>query len=76
MNVLIKSATIIDSKSDFNNKKNDILIEKGIITNISKQIKNPKNYKEIRLDNLHISQGKQPHFYNLRSCIGFLPKCM
>ncbi len=57
MNVLIKSATIIDPKSDFNNKKNDILIEKGIITNISKQIKNPKNYKEIRLDNLHISQG-------------------
>ena len=57
MNVLIKSTTIIDPKSDFNNKKVDILIEKDIITNIAKRIKNPKNYKEINLDNLHISQG-------------------
>lgn len=57
MNVLIKSATILDSKSDFHNQTLDILIEKGIITNISKRIKNPNNYKEIQLDNLHISQG-------------------
>jgi len=57
MNVLIKSATIIDSKSDFHNQTQDILIEKGIITNISKRINNPNNYKEIRLDNLHVSQG-------------------
>ena len=57
MNVLIKSATIIDSKSDFHNQTVDILIEKGIITNISKRINNPNKYNEIRLDNLHVSQG-------------------
>jgi len=57
MNVLIKSATIIDSRSDFHNKTKDILIEKGIITNISNKIKNPKGYKEITLNNLHVSQG-------------------
>ncbi len=57
MNVLIKSATIIDPKSDFHNKTQDILIEKGVITNISNRIKNPKNYREIRLENLHVSQG-------------------
>lgn len=57
MNALIKSATILDSKSDFHNQTQDILIEKGIITNISKRINNPNNYKEIRLDNLHVSQG-------------------
>ena len=57
MNLLIKSATIIDSKSNFHNTSQDILVEKGIITKISKSIKNPKNYKEIKLDNLHISQG-------------------
>ncbi len=57
MNVLIKSATIVDSKSDFHNETVDILIEKGKISNIAKQIKNPKNYKEITLDNLHVSQG-------------------
>ncbi len=57
MNVLIKSATIVDPKSDFHNQTLYILIEKGRITQIAKQIKNQKNYKEIELDNLHISQG-------------------
>ena len=57
MNILIKSATIIDSKSNFHNKTQDVLVEKGNIVKIAKTIKNPKNYKEIRLDNLHISQG-------------------
>ncbi|EGV44790.1 dihydroorotase [Bizionia argentinensis JUB59] len=57
MNVLIKSATIIDSKSDFHNQSVDILIEKGIIANIAPTIKNPNDYKEITLDNLHVSQG-------------------
>nr|WP_321235461.1 dihydroorotase [uncultured Psychroserpens sp.] len=57
MNVLVKSATIVDPKSDFHNQTIDILIEKGTISQISKRIQNPKNYKEIRLDNLHVSQG-------------------
>lgn len=57
MNVLIKSATIIDPKSDFHNKTQDILIKKGIISKIASRIKNPNNLKEIKLENLHISQG-------------------
>lgn len=57
MNVLIKSATIIDAKSDYHNKTQDILVEKGVIVNIANSIKNPKNYREIKLDNLHLSQG-------------------
>lgn len=57
MNVLIKSATIVDPKSDFHNQTCDILIEKGIISQISKQIKNLDKVKEISLDNLHVSQG-------------------
>lgn len=57
MNVLIKSATIIDSKSEFNNTTQDILIENGSIIKINKTIPNTNNYKEIALDNLHISQG-------------------
>ncbi|AUC81959.1 dihydroorotase family protein [Lacinutrix sp. Bg11-31] len=57
MNVLIKSATIIDSKSDFHNTTQDILIEKGNISKIAKTIENTNNYKEINLDNLHVSQG-------------------
>ncbi|WP_179344843.1 dihydroorotase [Winogradskyella ursingii] len=57
MNALIKSATIVDSKSDFHNETVDILIEKGRISKISKRISNPNNYREIQLDNLHVSQG-------------------
>lgn len=57
MNVLIKSATIVDPKSDFHNQTCDILIEKGIISQISEQIKNLDKVKEISLDNLHVSQG-------------------
>ena len=52
MNSLIKSATIIDKKSDFHNSKVDILIENNIITNIGKNLKNPKNYKEISFNNI------------------------
>ncbi|SFD03270.1 dihydroorotase [Algibacter pectinivorans] len=57
MNILIKSATIIDSKSEFHNTTQDVLIENGKITKISNSIENPKNYKEINFENLHISQG-------------------
>ena len=57
MNALIKSATIVDSKSDFHNETVDILIEKGRISKISKRISNPNNYREIKLDSLHVSQG-------------------
>ncbi len=57
MNLLIKSATIVDPKSKFHNKTQDILIEKGIISKIAGSIKNTNNYREISLENLHISQG-------------------
>ncbi|GAA4951219.1 dihydroorotase [Algibacter agarivorans] len=57
MNILIKSATIIDSKSEFHNTTQDLLIENGVIVKIATTIKNPNNYQVIKLDNLHISQG-------------------
>ena len=57
MNILIKSATIIDPKSEFHNTTQDLLIEKGVISKIGHQIKNPKKYQEITFEDLHISQG-------------------
>ncbi|MBN2868723.1 MAG: dihydroorotase [Flavobacteriaceae bacterium] len=57
MNVLFKSATVIDTSSKFHNQIVDVLIEKGKISQIAKSIKNTSNYKEIELENLHISQG-------------------
>lgn len=57
MKILIKSAKIIDKNSSFHNQINDILIENGKIINIASQIKTQKIYKEISLENLHISTG-------------------
>ena len=57
MNILIKSATIIDPSSEFHNKTQDLLIEDGIISKIANSIENAKGFQEIQLDNLHISQG-------------------
>ena len=57
MNILIKSATIIDSESEFHNTIQDVLIENSTIIKIASTIKNPKNYQEIKFNNLHISQG-------------------
>jgi len=57
MNVLLKSATIIDIKSPFNGKVKDILIENGKISKIAAKIIAPSSCKEIILDNLHISCG-------------------
>jgi dihydroorotase len=57
MNVLIKSAKIIDKESPFHLKTQDILIENGKITNIASKIANPKSYKEVVFENLHVSSG-------------------
>jgi dihydroorotase len=57
MNILLKSATIIDKVSPFHLQQKDILIKNGIITKISDSIKNTNNLKEIELKNLYVSQG-------------------
>ena len=57
MNILLKSAKIIDPNSGFHQKIQDILIEKGIITKVSKNIPPKSNYKVVEIENLHVSQG-------------------
>ena len=57
MNLLIRSAIVIDKKSEFHNAKIDILIKNGVISNIAHSIKNSNNYKELKFDNLHVSVG-------------------
>ncbi|MBA5791631.1 dihydroorotase [Flavobacterium sp. xlx-214] len=56
MNILIKSATIIDSSSEFNQKKVDIKIENGVISEIASEINNSV-FEQISFDNLHVSSG-------------------
>jgi len=57
MNILIKSATIVDSRSSLNGKRVDVLIEKGIITQIKSSIKPEKNVRIIESPDLCISPG-------------------
>ncbi|AMC10388.1 dihydroorotase [Lutibacter profundi] len=66
MNLLLKFAIIIDNTSPFHLQKKDILIKNGIITKIANSIKNTDNYKEIKLNNLHISQG----WFDTSVCFG------
>jgi dihydroorotase len=57
MNILLKSTIIIDKSSKHHLKKRDVLIENGTISTIAASISNTKKYKEVKLPNLHISQG-------------------
>lgn len=57
MNFLLKAATVIDPKSPFHNQTVDILIKNGTITDIDTTIKASEDTKEVKLQNLHISQG-------------------
>jgi len=56
MNLILKNAIIVDSKSQFHFQKKDILIESGIIKKIENIIK-PKSEKVISCNNLHVSSG-------------------
>ena len=56
MNLILKNAIIVDSKSNHHFQKKDILIESGIIKKIEDDIK-VKDEKVISFKNLHISNG-------------------
>lgn len=57
MNLLIKQATVVDSTSPHNGRVVDILIEKGVITQIKKSITPEKGIKTIEEEGLHVSIG-------------------
>ena len=57
MSTLIKSATIIDASSQFNNQKKDILITDGVIKKIENSIPTKSNYTIVAFENLHVSCG-------------------
>lgn len=57
MKLIIREAKIIDSKSPFHNKTVDILIVDGFIKKIGTSIPNLEKTDELKLDNLHVSQG-------------------
>ena len=56
MNLILKNAIIVDSKSNHHFQKKDILIESGTIKKIENDIK-AKDEKIISFKNLHVSNG-------------------
>ena len=57
MNTIIRDAKIIDSESPFHNQTVDILIVDGSIKKIGTSLPKTENTTEVKLDNLHVSQG-------------------
>ena len=57
MNLIIRAARIIDTKSDFHNQIVDIKISHGLIEKMGTNIENSEHFEEIKLENLHVSQG-------------------
>ena len=58
MNILLKSATVIDSTNTaLHQKKRDILIKNGVIEKIAVKIDAQKGTKEVIQKNLHVSLG-------------------
>ncbi len=57
MKLIIRNAKIIDPQSTFHNQTVDILIVDGLIKKIGTSLANSDNAEELKLDNLHVSQG-------------------
>lgn len=57
MNLIIRAARIIDLKSPFHDKVVDLHIENGTIRKIGLKLQNPDKLQEVKLENLHVSQG-------------------
>ena len=57
MKILIRKATIIDSKSSFDNQTVDLKINNGIIEEIGKNLTSSDDYEEIVEPDLYVSQG-------------------
>lgn len=57
MNLIIREAKIIEPKSPFHNQIVDLQIGNKTIEKIGSNLPNPNGFKEIKLDNLHLSEG-------------------
>ncbi len=57
MKLIIREARIIDPESPFHQKISDIQIAGGTIEKIGVKLENPGKYEELKLENLHVSQG-------------------
>lgn len=54
--VLIKSAKILDSKSEYHQKRKDVILENGVITEVGDNL-NAENAQVVSSNDLHLSLG-------------------
>lgn len=66
MNLIIRAAKVIDPESSFHDAVVDLQIENGVFTKIAQTLPNDSNLKEVKLDNLHVSQG----WFDSSVCLG------
>ncbi|MFC5683989.1 dihydroorotase [Flavobacterium sp. MAHUQ-51] len=66
MKFIIRNAKIIDPQSPFHNQTVDILIVDGFIEKIGANLANIDTAEEVKLDNLHVSQG----WFDSSVCLG------
>ena len=66
MSILFQSVKVIDSQSKYNNKIVDVLVNKGVIESIGKNIEPPKRCKIIHGKGLHLSPGLMDLHVNYR----------
>ena len=57
MKLIIREAKIVDKQSSFHNQTVDLQIENSIFTKIGAKLPNPEKIEELKLENLHVSQG-------------------
>jgi dihydroorotase len=57
MNLIVRAAKIIDSKSPFHNQTVDVKITNGVIEDIGDSVNNNVGYQEFQNEGLHLSQG-------------------
>ncbi len=57
MNLLLRSVTVVDPNSSFNQKQIDIFIKDGIVSAFGKKIKTEGKFKEIDCKGLSVSPG-------------------
>ncbi len=66
MNLIFRAAKIVDAKSQFHNQIMDVIVEDGKIKEIGSSLPNANGYKELKFDNLHLSQG----WFDTSVCFG------
>ena len=66
MSILFQSVKVIDTQSKYNNKIVDVLVNKGVIESIGKNIEPPKRCKIIYGKGLHLSPGLMDLHVNYR----------